>query len=44
MGVHTQGEQVNVTARVSGDFPQSPLQLEHVFQLVDGKIAELQIH
>ncbi len=44
LGVHTQGEQVRVTAQVSGDFPQSPLQLEHVFQLVGGKIAALQIH
>lgn len=24
VGVHTQGEQVSVTAQVSGDFPQSP--------------------
>ncbi len=44
VGVHTQGGQVSVTAQVSGDFPQSPLQLEHVFQLVDGKIAALRIH
>ncbi|SOT93082.1 hypothetical protein CFBP6773_00036 [Xanthomonas arboricola pv. fragariae] len=44
VGVHTQGAQVSVTAQVSGDFPQSPLQLEHVFQLVGGKIAALRIH
>ncbi|WP_407469714.1 nuclear transport factor 2 family protein [Xanthomonas campestris pv. raphani] len=44
LGVHTQGEQVRVTAQVSGDFPQSPLQLEHVFQPVGGKIAALEIH
>ncbi|MFA4563951.1 hypothetical protein P2A73_08945 [Xanthomonas perforans] len=31
-------------AQVSGAFPQSPLQLEHVFRLVDGKIAALRIH
>ncbi|WP_311238124.1 MULTISPECIES: nuclear transport factor 2 family protein [unclassified Xanthomonas] len=44
LGVHTQGEHVRITAQVSGDFPQSPLQLEHVFRLVGGKIAALQIH
>ncbi|WP_349812072.1 nuclear transport factor 2 family protein [Xanthomonas dyei] len=44
LGVHTQGEQVRITAQVSGDLPQSPLQLEHVFQLVGSKIAALQIH
>ena len=44
LGVHTQGEQVRVTAQVSGEFPQSPLQLEHVVQLVGGKIAALEIH
>ncbi|WP_267460202.1 hypothetical protein [Xanthomonas euvesicatoria] len=31
-------------AQVSGAFPQSTLQLEHVFRLVDGKIAALRIH
>ena len=44
LGVHIEGEQVRVTAQVSGEFPQSPLQLEHVFKLVGGKIAALEIH
>ncbi|MBB3800759.1 ketosteroid isomerase-like protein [Xanthomonas arboricola] len=39
-----QGDALHVTAEVSGAFPQSPLQLEHVFRLVDGKIATLEIH
>jgi ketosteroid isomerase-like protein len=42
--VRTHGVALHVTAEVSGAFPQSPLQLEHVFRLVDGKIAALEIH
>ncbi len=34
----------STAAQVSGAFPQSPLQLEHVFPLVYGKIAALRIH
>ncbi|APP75978.1 hypothetical protein BJD12_12885 [Xanthomonas vesicatoria ATCC 35937] len=40
----THSDAVHVTAEASGAFPQSPLQLEHVFRLVDGKIAALEIH
>ncbi|TXD45293.1 nuclear transport factor 2 family protein [Xanthomonas campestris] len=44
LGVHIESEQVRVTAQVSGEFSQSPLQLEHLFHLVGGKIAALEIH
>ncbi|WP_126969350.1 nuclear transport factor 2 family protein [Xanthomonas sp. BRIP62411] len=39
----THGDALHVTAEVSGAFPQSPLELVHVFRLVDGKIAALEI-
>ncbi len=32
-----------LTAKVSGDFPNSPVNLEHVFELVDDKIKSLEI-
>ena len=32
-----------VTAKVSGNFPNSPLNLEHIFVVEDGKIAFLEI-
>ena len=32
-----------LVANVSGDFPNSPVNLEHVFELVDGKIKSLEI-
>ncbi|MFO3707562.1 nuclear transport factor 2 family protein [Xanthomonas codiaei] len=41
---HTHGDALHVTADVSGAFLQSPLQLEHVFRLMDGKSAALEIH
>jgi hypothetical protein len=40
--VHRDGSIV-VTARVAGDFPGSPITLEHIFRVVGGKIAELEI-
>jgi hypothetical protein len=33
-----------VTARVTGDFPGSPISLDHVFELDDDKIIALEIH
>jgi hypothetical protein len=33
-----------VTAKVSGNFPGSPLNLDHVFELHGDKIASLEIH
>lgn len=39
-----QGSSVKVHARVSGNFPGSPVELEHVFRLTGGKIESLEIH
>jgi hypothetical protein len=41
--VTRRGEAVVVAARVAGDFPGSPVTLEHVFRIVGDKIAELEI-
>ncbi len=35
---------VNVRARVAGNFPGSPIELEHAFQLADDRIESLEIH
>jgi hypothetical protein len=32
-----------VTGKVSGDFPGSPINLEHIFEIVDGLIVSLEI-
>jgi ketosteroid isomerase-like protein len=37
------GDQTIVTARVSGNFPGSPIDLTHRFKLANGLIAELEI-
>ena len=37
------GDQTIVTARISGTFPGSPIDLTHRFKLVDGLIASLSI-
>ncbi len=37
------GETVVVSGLVSGDFPGSPLLLDHTFRLSDGKISHLRI-
>ncbi len=34
---------VRVLARIVGDFPQSPIELQHDFHLVDGRIVALAI-
>lgn len=39
-----QDSSVKVCARVTGNFPGSPVQLEHLFRLVDGRIEFLEIH
>jgi hypothetical protein len=36
-------DKIVMTARVSGNFPNSPVTLEHTFQLMGGKIAALEI-
>lgn len=38
-----QDSTVKVLARVSGNFPGSPVELTHVFRLGDGRIEELKI-
>ncbi|WP_282876518.1 nuclear transport factor 2 family protein [Pseudomonas peli] len=36
-------DSLSVTARLVGNFPGSPLQLNHVFRLEDGQICSLEI-
>jgi hypothetical protein len=33
-----------VTARIAGNFPGSPVNLDHIFTLEDGRIVALEIH
>jgi hypothetical protein len=35
--------QVTVRARLTGEFPGSPIELDHIFTLSNGKIASLEI-
>ncbi|THF62181.1 nuclear transport factor 2 family protein [Pseudothauera rhizosphaerae] len=42
--VSQRGECVTVAARVTGNFPGSPVQLQHVFQLAGDRIQSLEIH
>lgn len=44
LSVWQDGERVMVTTRVTGNFPGSPVQLHHVFQLVGDRIHSLEIH
>ena len=39
-----EGPMVKVCARVAGNFPGSPVQLEQVFRVAGGKIRSLEIH
>jgi hypothetical protein len=39
----THGDQVNVRVRLVGEFPGSPVELDHVFTLSDDKIVSLEI-
>jgi SnoaL-like protein len=41
--VSTQDGKVVVTGKVSGNFPGSPIKLEHLFQIESGRIASLEI-
>jgi hypothetical protein len=41
--VSTREGKVLVTGKVSGDFPGSPINLEHIFEIEDGKIVSLEI-
>jgi len=43
LGVVREGDRMTVTAKVAGNFPGSPVQLEHVFDLAGDKIRSLEI-
>jgi hypothetical protein len=43
LSVSTRDGKVVVTARVSGDFPGSPIHLQHIFEIEDGRIVSLEI-
>ncbi len=43
VNVRTFGELVTVRARLTGDFPGSPVELDHIFKLSGDKIASLEI-
>jgi ketosteroid isomerase-like protein len=43
MNVQTLGELVTVRARLTGEFPGSPVELDHIFKLSAYKIASLEI-
>jgi ketosteroid isomerase-like protein len=39
----THGDKVTVRARLTGEFPGSPVELDHIFKLSNNKIASLEI-
>jgi hypothetical protein len=39
----THGDKVTVRARLSGEFSGSPVELDHIFKLLNDKIASLEI-
>lgn len=41
--VHTEGNKVTIRARLTGDFPGSPVNLDHIFTLSNDKISFLEI-
>jgi hypothetical protein len=43
IGIETTGTSLTVTARLVGDFPGSPVNLQYHFTLEDDKIARLEI-
>src|ERR1700693_4865587 len=43
VNAQTHGDKVNVRARLTGEFPGSPVELDHIFKLSDDKIASLEI-
>jgi len=43
VNVRTFGDLVTVRARLTGEFPGSPVELDHVFKLSGDKIASLEI-
>ena len=43
IGVQTHGDDVTVRVRLAGEFPGSPVELDHIFKLSNNKIAALEI-
>src|SRR5882724_4283497 len=43
VNVQTFGDLVTVRARLTGEFPGSPVELDHIFKLSNNKIASLEI-
>jgi ketosteroid isomerase-like protein len=43
VNVQTHGDLVTVRVRLTGEFPGSPVELDHVFKLSNDKIASLEI-
>ena len=43
INVQTHGDKVTVRARLTGEFPGSPVELDHIFKLSNDKIASLEI-
>jgi SnoaL-like domain len=43
VNVRTLGDLVTVRARLTGEFPGSPVELDHIFKLSNNKIASLEI-
>jgi ketosteroid isomerase-like protein len=43
LSASTNGDTVELRARLTGDFPGSPIELDYIFRLVGNKIASLEI-
>jgi hypothetical protein len=43
VNAQTHGDKVTVRARLTGAFPGSPVELDHIFKLSNDKIASLEI-
>jgi ketosteroid isomerase-like protein len=43
VNAQTRGNEVTVRARLTGEFPGSPVELDHIFKLSNNKIASLEI-
>src|SRR6266481_1866464 len=43
VNAQTHGDKVTVRARLTGEFPGSPVELDHIFKLFNDKIASLEI-
>src|SRR5258706_5694863 len=43
VNAQTHGDEVTVRARLTGEFPGSPVELDHIFTLSNDKIASLEI-